>query len=44
MNAMTASDDVNKIATASSNSLQFKNPGYVLNRNRNAHGIIIISP
>ena len=39
---MTASDDVNKIATASHNPLQFKIPVYVLNRNRNAHDIIII--
>ena len=38
---MAASDEANKIATVLNNPLQFKIPGYVLNRNRNTRDIII---
>ena len=41
MNTTAASDEANKIETVLNNPLQFKIPGYVLNRSENAHDIII---
>ena len=37
----TVSDDVDKIATALNNPLQFKIPEYVLSRNRSTHDIMV---
>ena len=40
VNTMTvSSDEANEIATVSNNPLQFKIPGYVLNRDKNTHDI-----